>query len=429
MLEPRRKLKSVNGTEYVIVRKLGEGGQGEVHEVGQDGQRYALKWYFPHSATDDQRAIIENLIRKGEPSPAFLWPKDLLVDSGTFGYIMPLRPPNFRSIVDMMKRRAEPSFRALCIAGVNVCAGYQKLHSAGYSYRDISFGNVFFDPDTGAVLICDNDNVSVDGLHDSGVCGTPRFMAPEIVKGEAGPSTDTDLYSLAVLLFYMFMLHHPLEGRREAGIKCLDVPAMNKLYGTEPLFIWDPRDRSNRPVKGYQDNAILYWDLYPAFLKELFTMAFTEGIGAPKKRVVERVWQDAFVRLLNSIIHCLACGAENLADTEKQRTGVGHVCWQCQRSITLPPTIVVGRHTVFLNRGTKILRHHIHNDFDVATEVGVVAQHPRDRERWGITNLSDDVWIFVKGDGSQSLVAKGKTAPIATGATINFGAVAGQYAF
>jgi hypothetical protein len=39
----------------------------------------------------------------------------------------------------------------------------------GYSYRDISFGNLFFDPDTGDVLICDNDNVSANGKDMSGV--------------------------------------------------------------------------------------------------------------------------------------------------------------------------------------------------------------------------------------------------------------------
>ncbi len=68
-------------------------------------------------------------------------------------------------------------------------------------------------------------------------------MAPEIVRGEAVPGTQTDLFSLAVLLFYMFVMHHPLEGKKELAIKCLDLPAMKKLYGTEPLFIFDPVDR------------------------------------------------------------------------------------------------------------------------------------------------------------------------------------------
>ncbi|MDD4262231.1 MAG: serine/threonine-protein kinase, partial [Syntrophaceticus schinkii] len=246
MLKKNQKLNSVSGLEYSIVKKIGEGGQGVVYEVNQGKEAFALKWYFEHMATESQKSIIENLITKREPSKNFLWPKDLVQLGNTFGYIMPLRPPHYKSIVDMMKRRAEPSFRALCLAGVNLAGGYQELHSMGYSYRDISFGNVFFNPVNGDVLICDNDNVSVNGVDDSGVSGTPRFMAPEIVTGEKKPSTDTDLFSMAVLLFYMFMLNHPLEGKKEANIKCLDINAMNQLYGKSPIFIWDPNDKSNR---------------------------------------------------------------------------------------------------------------------------------------------------------------------------------------
>jgi eukaryotic-like serine/threonine-protein kinase len=39
-----------------------------------------------------------------------------------------------------------------------------------------------------------------------------RFMAPEIIRGEALRSTLTDLHSLAVFLFYLFVRGHPLEG-------------------------------------------------------------------------------------------------------------------------------------------------------------------------------------------------------------------------
>jgi serine/threonine protein kinase len=116
-------------------------------------------------------------------------------------------------------------------------------------YSDISFGNVSLDPSTGQVCICDNDNVHVDG-EPSGIGGTIGFMAPEIVRGKSMPTIDTDLFSLAVLLFYIFMMHHPLEGKKELEIKCFDYPAKKKLYGTEPLFVFDPQDNSNRPVAG-----------------------------------------------------------------------------------------------------------------------------------------------------------------------------------
>ena len=54
------------------------------------------------------------------------------------------------------------------------------LHLNGYCYRDISSGNMV-DPDTGDVLICDNDNVGINRQSDSQVDGTYEFMAPEVI--------------------------------------------------------------------------------------------------------------------------------------------------------------------------------------------------------------------------------------------------------
>lgn len=205
-------LTSESGNRYTVEKLLGSGGQGEVYAVTAGHKTYALKWYYKNTATKIQKEILDNLIQSGAPDPSFLWPQDMIFRcyGESFGYIMPLRPKSYKSIVDMMKRKAEPSFYCLCRAAYNLTKGYNALHGKGYSYRDISFGNVFFDPDTGDVLICDNDNVSYNGAK-TGIYGTPRFMAPEIVVGKAKPSRNTDLFSLAVLLFYMFMLNHPLE--------------------------------------------------------------------------------------------------------------------------------------------------------------------------------------------------------------------------
>lgn len=68
-----------------------------------------------------------------------------------------------------------------------------QLHAQGLCYRDISFGNVFFDHETGEVLICDNDNVAVDGVTKGGVrgpralwrprsCGEKRCPAPKPIS-------------------------------------------------------------------------------------------------------------------------------------------------------------------------------------------------------------------------------------------------------
>jgi len=424
-------LRTEGGRECKVERFLGSGGQGEVYQVSVDGRAYALKWYFTEYLPQDPdlRERLQDAIRRGAPSDRFLWPLELVNDSrkSSFGYIMPLRESRFKSLIDLMKRRVEPSFRALCTAAYELADSYLKLHAKGLCYRDISFGNAFFDPTTGEVRICDNDNVAVTGIAKGGILGTPRFMAPEIVRGEALPSIDTDLYSLAVLLFYMLMLHHPLEGKREVNIHCFDLPAMNKLYGFEPLFIFDPNDDSNRPVPGEQDNAIIYWQIYPQFLRDMFTRAFTNGLRDPKNgRVRESEWRGAFVALRDSIFYCERCGAENFYDVDKLRTRIPYRCWSCNSNFHLPPRIKLGQAVVMLNHDTRLFPHHIGTLYDFSMPIAEVVQHPQNPNVWGLKNLSKSKWTITRSDGTLSEVLPGKSFTIAANTKVNFGSVEGE---
>ena len=395
-------LTSEAGEVYTVKQLLGSGGQGEVYSVEAKGISYALKWYFPKSATKNQKDILDNLIIKGKPDESFLWPQDLIFEKEgkPFGYIMPLRPKNYKGIIDMMKRKAEPSFSCLCKAAFNLTKGYRALHNMGYCYRDISFGNVFFDPDTGDVLICDNDNVSYNSA-PSGIYGTPRFMAPEIVNGKAKPSTNTDLFSLAVLLFYMFMLNHPLEGKLEAEIKCMDYLAMNRLYGEHPVFIFDPKDMSSCPV---------FYFLYQA-----------------NKRVTEAEWLDVLANLISGIEICPNCQAEVFYDMDKVNKNTAHICWSCQKTVKMPHILVSGKSVVLLQKGNKLYKHHITGNRDMSEEVGEVVENPKNPDLLGIKNKTQDNWTYIRADGTQIPVAHERSAAIVEGAKINFGQLTGEF--
>src|SRR5436853_1888985 len=125
---------SSSGASCQVEQHLGSGGQGEVYRANLSGKPVALKWYYPYQATREQWDGLETLVKKGPPNDRFLWPMDLSQANGVqgFGYVMPLREGRYKGIVDLMKRRIEPSFRSLTIAGRQLAHSYLQLHSMGF---------------------------------------------------------------------------------------------------------------------------------------------------------------------------------------------------------------------------------------------------------------------------------------------------------
>jgi serine/threonine protein kinase len=406
-----------------VLSLLGEGGQGSVFEVADvaTGERAALKWYHPHNSSVSQRQAIELLLERGAPSESFLWPTALVAqpDQPGFGYLMPLRPDEFVGLSDLLAGRVEMTFSGVSTLCLELAHSFLLLHSEGLCYRDISFGNVFFEPSAGRILICDCDNVGVDGRSESMVLGTRRFMAPEIVRGEARPSTRTDLYSLAVLLFYVLMVGHPLLGRRELDFPAHDVDRAEKeLLGTNPLFIFDPDDDSNAPVPDLHGPVSDNWQLYPIAIKTLFTRAFTTGLRDPRNgRVRESVWRRALVQLHDSIAQCRSCGRQNFFDP----TRPGLACWACRAPIGTPLRLVFNDAVVVLNEATRLRGHHLRHDYDLTTVVAEVTRHPQQRDRWGLRNRSPVDWAVALPSGERLSVASGRTVGLVPGTRIDFG--------
>ncbi len=417
-----------SGIDCRVEQLLGSGGQGEVYRVRAGDRPLALKWYFSHTATPGQREVLEGLVKVGPPSPQFLWPFDLVSAPGLpgFGYLMPLRDSRYKDIPDLMKRRVDVSFTALSMIGMNLAHAFLQLHSKGLCYQDISDGNVFFEPKQGDILICDNDNVTVNGQDSGTILGTPRFMAPEIVRREAHPSRQTDLFSLSVLLFNLLMQGHPLHGAREAAIRCMDEPAMTSLYGTDPVFIFDPENATNRPIAGYHQNPQSFWPIYPSFLKVLFTRAFTEGLHNPQHgRVQESEWRMALARLRDSIVHCQSCQAQNPIDLEITGPQKPASCWRCNKEICLPMHMKLEKRVVYLNGDTHLFPHHVDSDrlYDFGLPVAQVTRHPQNPGLWGLKNLSGDAWMAITTDGNSLPIEPGKNVRLSPGTRIQFGKV------
>ncbi len=435
----------ISGQPCMVEKFLGGGGQGEVYQAQWAGGSFALKWYYPQTATTDQREALNNLVKDQQsPSEAFLWPLDMAFAPGVpgFGYIMRLREPRFKGLLDLMNNRIDPKFRVLVTVGLGLADSFFKLHAKGLCYRDISFGNAFFDPESGEVAICDNDNVTTNRSPKVSVLGTPEFMAPEIVRREALPSRQTDWYSLSVLLFFIFHIHHPLKGKRVLSIHCWDLPSQEKILGTEPLFIFDPDDPSNRAVDrsfnmdGSTEgghNALLYWPIFPQFLRDTLLRAFTTGLKDPENgRVTEGEWRKVLSQLRDAIFYCAWCGSENFYDPDavKAARGKPGACWNkgCKKELRLPFRIRMGKVIVMLPHDGKLYPHHLDpsKDFDFANVCAEVSTHPTDPNIWGLKNCSGGKWVAKMPDGSVKDIEPGRSVRLADKTKVNFGKVEGE---
>ncbi len=439
LLSPGRVLRSGSGRAAKILKPLGAGGQGEVYlaEWGDAGQ-YAVKWYYPQSATAEQRDALRLLIRDTAPSANFLWPLDLVEDPGSplFGYIMPVREARYRGLHDYVAGRVTLNALTRVTIGLELTNAYHDLHMKGLCYSDISFGNAFFDAASGEVLICDNDNVRVNRSNVTGVLGTPDFMAPEIVIGEAKPSNLTDLCSLSILLFYLFHLGHPLQGQKVLKIHCWDINARNLLFGKDPVFIFDPQNKSNAAVGLDVDPtgeaggmALRFWKMYPTVFRNAFLKAFTEGLKDPNRRVTEREWLEVLSELRNSVFQC-SCGSANFFDAGSLQSAGRYTkpCWKCGREPKLPFRLRIGRSTVMLTADATLTAHHLGggDTFDFSRASAQVVRHPTNPNVWGLKNLTESKWVATLPNGSLRDVEPGRSVPLATETKINFGSVEGE---
>lgn len=417
-----QRIRTASGGELEIVQKLGEGGQGVVYKVNYNGKQLALKWYFGNKLNNADKFYrnIQNNIKQGAPTSAFLWPLEITeYFEGSFGYLMELRPSEYKDFSLFLLAKVHfSSIEAIINTALCITNGFRELHNKGYSYQDLNDGNFFVNPKTGDVLICDNDNVAPYG-ENLGIAGKCRYMAPEVVMGKKRPDSHTDRFSLAVVLYMLLFLNHPLEGKRTM-CPCLTEELERKFYGSDPVFVWDPNNDSNRPVRGVHTNEIKLWPLYPEFVRKTFEKAFSREVmigNDTTHRVIEKEWQAVFTTLRDLTVKC-SCGSETFIDPSQQTCR----CINCGKSIERPPILKVKKYNVALAPGKKIYACHVQYDSDDFREAkGEVISSRTNPGVLGLRNDSDYTWEAILPNGASKGYPNGQVIKLGKGMKINFG--------
>lgn len=418
--EPGKILYSDIDEKIVIDSYIAGGGQGDVYKVTYRGEQKALKWYKP-GALFNPDAFYDNLRKnceKGSPDKAFLWPEAVTKKSdGSFGYVMRLRPSGYKEMTDILVTSGGggfSSFKAVVEVCIRITNAFRQLHVHGYSYQDMNSGNFFINPQNGDVLICDNDNVAPNET-DTGIRGTPQYMAPEIVVGKSKPNTHTDEFSLSVILFMLLCASHPLEGAHWA-VPCLTPEIEKSLYGSKAVFIFDPNDSSNRPVKGVHNNVINRWQFLPEYVKEAFLKAFSkESIENPGRRLKEMDWMRTLARFQSDIVRCQKCGNEifiiNAANTK---------CDKCGRLYEVKYTLELRDYSVTAAKNTRIYRCQLGvcNANVALNPAAMVVARDDNPDVLGLRNMTPDIVIGVTPTGKENQVKPKEVIPLIKGITV-----------
>lgn len=424
---------------YRVDECIGGGSQGEIYRVSRKGSSAAVKCFDFQYLKEDTHLIerLNTLISMGTPDHRFIWPLEMVtynVDCG-IGYLMELLDSRFVRMDKLMNRKVQLSFKKLITICFELADSFLQLHSMGLCYKDIAFKNIFFDSETGEISIVDTDNVDIDNGRPGYVLGTKRFVAPEVMERRNFPNITSDLYSLAVLFFYLLVTRSPFQRENEISSKN-ENSSSNNPWKSHPLFIFPP-DNDVEPSEGevYNNEIRRYWNLYPTFIKALFIRSFTEGIENPKTgRVRDSEWRQALSRLRDSIVNCNHCGNEFFFDFDKKEIcgKQKRLCRICGKKIRKPVILRIGRHQLIINHDTQLYPHYIYHDrlYDFSSTIASMDScSKKGNSIRRLKNLSKFRWIVRKANGIKDIVTPGQSFAVTRGLRILFGPNEGEICY
>jgi formylglycine-generating enzyme required for sulfatase activity len=214
---PTSELRSGTIGRYRCERKLAEGSFGAVYLARDDELQRFVAIKVPRASRFVDEAAIGNFVREARAAAAINHPGIVTIfdvgrdTSGACFVVMEYLPG--RSLEDLLKPEQLPYSRVVDLM-IEVADAVHAAHKQGLVHRDLKPANILFDAE-GRPHVADF-GLAVDRdarrLLASEVSGTPAYMAPEQVRGEAHRfDARTDVWALGVILYEALCRKRPFS--------------------------------------------------------------------------------------------------------------------------------------------------------------------------------------------------------------------------
>eukprot|EP00347_Sterkiella_histriomuscorum_P024288 403331651 len=118
-----------------------------------------------------------------------------------------------QSMNELLRRRKRLHELEVMCYTVQMISALKYMHAHKVIHRDLKLGNLFLN-DKMEVKIGDfglATKLEFDGDRKRTICGTPNYIAPEILDGKTGHSYEVDVWSLGVIIYTLLIGKPPFE--------------------------------------------------------------------------------------------------------------------------------------------------------------------------------------------------------------------------